>query len=79
MLSLIVLVGALIYVLFEMYKTVREAVESAKTSFRELKRDAFDQVRHVFDERKRKIVGTVGLGVAAFLLNAVKNKLFPKK
>ncbi|MCX7996648.1 MAG: hypothetical protein N2691_02700 [Patescibacteria group bacterium] len=79
MLSLIALVGVLIFVLIEINKTVREAVDSARAMINDLKQGAVNRVQGLLDDGSGKVITALGMGAAGFLLNAVKNKLFGKK
>lgn len=74
MISLIVLVGAMIYILFQLKQTVEEAVEIAKDTMRDIKHSTVDRVETLITDNRMKLLSTVGMGAVSFLAKRIFGK-----
>ncbi len=78
MFSLIILVIALIYVLFQIKNTVEDAVDTFKTTVKDFKHQTVDRIESLVSENKMKIASTVGAGLASMVLGRI-GSLFGRK
>lgn len=79
MFSLIILVIALIYVLFQIKEAVEDAAKTAKHAVADLRESTVGRIENLVSDNKMKIASTVGMGVVGFLAKKLGDVLKKKR